>query len=789
MMRQQLPWGGGSEGERGVQWGGSITAAGWVAALLPLIIAAHRGVAADKPAAAAPEAGGAANTFTLPPRTPPTLGEARKGYRTTLSRQVATQDPIPAPPPRLFRVVKYDAPVGKLSAYLTPDPGDRRKRPAIIWITGGDCNSIGDVWSPAPPANDQTAGAYRQAGIVMMFPSLRGGSGNPGHKEGFYGEVDDVLAAAAFLAAQPHVDPKRIYLGGHSTGGSLALLAAAAAAPDQFRAVFSFGPAEDVASYGAEAMPFDLGDLRERWIRAPRRWLHGIKTPTFVFEGDGAPSNRAALVALAGAAAAAVGAPAPAPAVRCFSVRGKDHCGVLAPLNALIAAKINRDPVGPGRAAVTNISFSEKEMPGLTPITPPADAGAGKATTAAGPVVMTLTAKTATEPELRMNVDPLAWELGGAKVAGGAAVERYHGKYVEVRGAADGPGSSSVRVDAGSRAGDSFSLACDLVDVESQRRSAESLTRDQEVLVRGVLEFADGRWRMRESAVTAVGPDPSVRVTVDELRRAFAADAKRASARFAGAHVVLDGVLRAMDGAEYHALVDGARPAAGAPPARVALGVLEFGRAKGHAVVGSAVRVKAHFVEFRGGQLVLDQGRVVPAAPTATTSPGAPAAVPTIGPVEPNRKPPPGGAATDRAAPELVGTATGRPGSYSFRKSKRMIAIRYDLMKQGGALRTVSAFTATPPLRGTEKLVQARDGYMVYGLVVDADERVNAIRVIFVRADGDKVVPTDTYESDWLGTPRTGKPVTLGVDGRRVSGMRFYDGDGQMNAIGLLFGN
>ena len=29
-----------------------------------------------------------------------------------------------------------------------------------------------------------------------------------------------------FLAAQPYVDPARIYLGGHSTGGTLALLVA-----------------------------------------------------------------------------------------------------------------------------------------------------------------------------------------------------------------------------------------------------------------------------------------------------------------------------------------------------------------------------------------------------------------------------------------------------------------------------------------------------------------------------------------------------------------------------------
>ena len=108
----------------------------------------------------------------------------------------------------------YPAPSGNLAAYLSPDPGDGRKHPAIIWITGGDCNSIGDVWTPAPLDNDQTAAAYREAGIIMFFPSLRGGNNNPGVKEGFLGEVNDVLAALKYLKNQSYVDANRIYLGG-----------------------------------------------------------------------------------------------------------------------------------------------------------------------------------------------------------------------------------------------------------------------------------------------------------------------------------------------------------------------------------------------------------------------------------------------------------------------------------------------------------------------------------------------------------------------------------------------
>ena len=135
------------------------------------------------------------------------LTKAREGFKSKLVTRSTERDPVETPPENVFHRITFDSPAGKLAAYLSTKPDDGRKRPAIIWITGGDCNSIGDIWSPAPASNDQTAAAFRQADVIMMFPSLRGGNDNPGTKEGFLGEVDDVLAAADYLAAQPSVDP------------------------------------------------------------------------------------------------------------------------------------------------------------------------------------------------------------------------------------------------------------------------------------------------------------------------------------------------------------------------------------------------------------------------------------------------------------------------------------------------------------------------------------------------------------------------------------------------------
>lgn len=275
------------------------------------------------------------------------LTEARQKFTTKLTRQVSARTPVAAPPAQLFRVVRYDAPPGKLAAYLTPDPNDGKKHPAIIWITGGDCNTIdAGCWKEGPPTNDLSASAFRKAGIIMLFPSLRGGNDNPGVKEGFLGEVDDVLAAAAYLSKQTYVDPQRIYLGGHSTGGTLVLLTAECS--ERFRAVFSFGPVDDVFGYGPQELPFSSTDRQELRVRAPGLWLHSIRTPVFVLEGT-KEGNLSCLQAMARIS--------DNPQVRFLPVKGATHFSVLAPTTKLIAEKILRDT---GESC--NLTLTEEEV-------------------------------------------------------------------------------------------------------------------------------------------------------------------------------------------------------------------------------------------------------------------------------------------------------------------------------------------------------------------------------------------------------------------------------------------
>lgn len=277
-----------------------------------------------------------------------TLREARKNFRTTLLPQTPKREPAPVPADDQFLLVKYPAAAGPLVAYLSRDPKDSKKHPAIIWITGGDCNTIGDVWSAAPLNNDQTAAAYRNAGIIMMFPSLRGGNFNPGVKEGFLGEVDDVIAAAEYLKKQPGVDPNRIYLGGHSSGGTLALLVAECT--PTFRAVFSFGPVANVASYGTGRVdvPVDHNNKTEIRLRSPGYWLSSITSPTWVLEGtDGNISDLRAMATRS-----------KNPKMRFVEINNTDHFAPLAPMNELFARKILQD-TGPE----CSITLTPEEIP------------------------------------------------------------------------------------------------------------------------------------------------------------------------------------------------------------------------------------------------------------------------------------------------------------------------------------------------------------------------------------------------------------------------------------------
>ena len=237
-------------------------------------------------------------------------------------------------PPRPLQLVNYKSGAFTFPAYLSEAARNAapRSQPALIWLTGGFSNSISEAsWEPGPIDNDQSAAVFWHNGLITMYPSLRGGNQNAGSQETFGGEVEDVIAACEFLKKHPAVDPNRIYLGGHSTGGSLALLAAAST--DQFRAVFSLGPVDNILGYGEDYCNFDVSDPAQVKMRSPVEWINQINSPTFLVEG-----YEGNAVSLAGIAYANLN-----PQVTTHLAFGYDHFSLIRPMSDFIFQTITQD--------------------------------------------------------------------------------------------------------------------------------------------------------------------------------------------------------------------------------------------------------------------------------------------------------------------------------------------------------------------------------------------------------------------------------------------------------------
>lgn len=202
----------------------------------------------------------------------------RNGLKTNLlikaeAPQEYTEDPIP----ENAIEIKYKSGNMELKAWISKISDDGKKHSAIVYAHGGFAFGRSD-WDDAK--------MYIDNGFVVMTPMVRAENGNPGNFEYFYGEVDDIIAAGNYLKSQTYVDSDKIFLAGHSVGGTLSMLTSMLQSP--YKAIASFGGSpeqEDYFTYRKERIPFDYSNEKEIKLRSPIDNIESMQKPLYIYVG------------------------------------------------------------------------------------------------------------------------------------------------------------------------------------------------------------------------------------------------------------------------------------------------------------------------------------------------------------------------------------------------------------------------------------------------------------------------------------------------------------------------
>jgi dipeptidyl aminopeptidase/acylaminoacyl peptidase len=209
---------------------------------------------------------------------------ARAGFRTKLLRV--------GPSPQSFKPLRVPVDVAEVTYSSSPyrlkawlfTPNSSGRHPAVLYLHGGHAFDSGD-WDAAKP--------YRDAGFVLVAPMLRGENGQAGNFSMYYDETDDVLAAIEYLRHLKSVDPHRIFVAGHSVGGTMTMLAALTSKRIRAAAAFSGSPDQvlyvKLAPGAKERAPFDYTNARELIMRSPLAFAAYFKCPLRIYYGSQEP--------------------------------------------------------------------------------------------------------------------------------------------------------------------------------------------------------------------------------------------------------------------------------------------------------------------------------------------------------------------------------------------------------------------------------------------------------------------------------------------------------------------
>jgi dipeptidyl aminopeptidase/acylaminoacyl peptidase len=202
----------------------------------------------------------------------------RSAFRTRLVVRGPAPQPHSMPSaPRGVREIDYPSGDLLLRAWIGLPPGAPERAPVVFFLHGGFAFSKEDYDMARP---------FVEAGYAVVMPSVRGENGQAGAFSMFFDEVSDVLAITDHVRTQRWADPQRIYVAGHSAGGTLAMLAGLAS--PHYRALASFSGSPDqliLAKDWPNIVPFDRNNPAEYEMRSPLSYATSFKAPARLFLG------------------------------------------------------------------------------------------------------------------------------------------------------------------------------------------------------------------------------------------------------------------------------------------------------------------------------------------------------------------------------------------------------------------------------------------------------------------------------------------------------------------------
>ena len=85
--------------------------------------------------------------------------------------------------------------------------------------------------------------------------------------------------------------------------------------------------------------------------------------------------------------------------------------------------------------------------------------------------------------------------------------------------------------------------------------------------------------------------------------------------------------------------------------------------------------------------------------------------------------------------------------------------------------------------------IMARPGYAVGGLNLRAGLILDAFQLVFMRVEGGKLNPADTYTSEWIGDPGGGDARAVTGRGRPIVGLRGRADANMFKSLGAVVAN